>query len=312
MKRIFLLLFSLACITSVLFAQGNAVNKTTEFYSVKGVDTLRLDRYDMLSPDSKLKPCLIYVFGGGFVGGVRESESYDKFFNNLLHQGYMVISIDYRLGLKGVKDPSQFPVALANSIAMATEDLVDATRYVLDNATKWNIDPEAIVACGSSAGAITVLQAEYALCNKDVLSKKLPADFNYAGVIAFAGAVFSPSGDLKWTGKPAPMQLFHGDADNQVPFDKIQIMNAGLYGSKHIAGQLDAHQYPYYFYKVENAAHEIASIPMTYNLNEINAFLEQFVKGKSQLILNTSVQQIGKPEMKKDFGLMDYIEANTK
>lgn len=312
MKRILLFLFSMVCVVSVLLAQNSSRSKTTYVYSVKGADTLKLDKYDKLSPGGGLKPCLIYVFGGGFVGGVRESDSYDKFFNNILDQGYSVISIDYRLGLKDVGDPSEFPAALANSITMAVEDLFDATRYVLDNAAAWNIDKNMIVACGSSAGAITVLQAEYAICNREELTKSLPQGFNYAGIIAFAGAIFDTYGRLHWANKPAPIQLFHGDADNQVPFDKIEVMNAGFYGSKHIAEQLDRLQYPYYFYKVENAAHEIAGIPMAYNLNEVNTFLEQFVKEKRPLIINTSMQQIGKPEMEKDFTVMDYVDANIR
>jgi len=311
MKNRFILLLSFALVSFGLFAQEQALQKTTHIYSVKGTDTLRFDKYDGIGVNDS-KPCFIYVFGGGFVGGVRASDSYTKLFTNMVNRGYTVISIDYRLGLKGVKDPAQFPVALANSITMAVEDLFDATKYVLDNATAWNIDADKIVTCSSSAGAITVLQAEYAISAKDALARKLPANFNYAGVIAFAGAIFSPSGDLKWMNKPAPILMFHGDADNQVPYDKIEMMNAGLYGSKHIAGQLDELHYPYYFYKVENAAHEMAGIPMTHNLNDINAFLEQFVESKLPLIINTEVEVIGKPEMKKDFDLMDYIKANTQ
>lgn len=311
MKIRIILLLSAVLITLVSFAQADEINRTTHIYSVKGTDTLRLDRYYLPSAVNP-QPCLIYVFGGGFAGGVKSSDSYNKLFSNMLNQGYSVVSIDYRLGMKGVKDPSEFPAALIQSIFMAVEDLFDATRYVIDNAEDLNINPDMIVTCGSSAGAITVLQAEYAISNNEVLSEKLPDGFDYAGVIAFAGAIFNMDAKLQWANKPAPILLFHGDADKSVPFDKIEMMNAGLYGSKHIADQLNTLQYPHYFYKVENAAHEMAVIPMDWNLNEINAFLQQFVKEKRQLITNTAVQQIGKPEMKKDFSLMDYIRANTQ
>lgn len=288
---------------------GNTIKKETYIYSTKGTDTLRLDRYDNPSV-SGLKPCLIYVFGGGFKGGNRSDKHYDKFFNFLLDKGYQVISIDYRLGLKDIKDPSQFPAALPRSIYMAVEDMLDATSYIIENAKEWNIDTNMLIPCGSSAGAITVLHAEYAIANKEAVSERLPKDFNYAGIISLAGAIFSHTGRLEWKNSPAPIQFFHGDADSNVPFDKIEAMNMGFYGSKYIAEQLDLMKSPYYFYKVENAAHEISGTPIQQNLNEINAFLEQLVKEKKQIIINTQVEQIGKPEMKKNFGLMDYIKAN--
>lgn len=288
---------------------GNVIKKETHIYSTKGTDTLRLDRYDNPSISGQ-KPCLIYVFGGGFKGGNRSDKYYDKFFNFLLDKGYQVVSIDYRLGLKEVKDPFQFPAALPRSIYMAVEDLFDATSYVIENAKEWNIDTNMIIPCGSSAGAITVLHAAYTIANKETLSEKLPEDFNYAGIISLAGAIFSHTGSLEWKNPPAPILLFHGDADSNVPFDKIEAMNMGFYGSQHIVTQLDAIKSPYYFYKVENAAHEIASTPIQQNINEINIFLEQLVVERKQIIINTSVEQIGKPEMKKDFGLMDYIKAN--
>ncbi|MDR2955520.1 MAG: carboxylesterase family protein [Prevotella sp.] len=285
------------------------IDKQTYVYSIKGGDTLRLDKYNL--PDNiTRKPCVIYVFGGGFMQGSRLAAHYDQYFNFLLGKGYQVVSIDYRLGLKGVKDPAQFPVALANSIGMAVEDLFDATNYIINNAEEWSINPDFIIPTGSSAGAITVLHGEYSIANKDDLSKKLPDNFNYAGIIAFAGAIFSHTGDMEWKTSPVPIQLFHGDADRNVPFDKIEAMNMGFYGSKYIAGKLDKIQSPYYFYEVENAAHEIASTPMQVNLNEINAFLEQMVIGKQPLIINTTIEQIGKPEMQKKFELMDYIKAN--
>ncbi|MDR1681670.1 MAG: alpha/beta hydrolase, partial [Prevotellaceae bacterium] len=74
MKKISIVLFSMA--TVVLLCQGAAVyagvvcRKATEVYAVKGADTLRMDRYDTPS-DTGLRPCVIFVFGGGFANGTR-------------------------------------------------------------------------------------------------------------------------------------------------------------------------------------------------------------------------------------------------
>ena len=100
-----------------------------------------------------------------------------------------------------------FIAALQHAIDTAVEDFYDATGFVINQSSDWNIDVEQIVASGSSAGAITVLQAEYDLCNGHELAKRLPAGFNYAGVISYAGAV---SGVLPphWEKMPCPIMLF--------------------------------------------------------------------------------------------------------
>lgn len=282
------------------------------------------------------KPCLIFVFGGGFVAGTRDQKSQIPFFKELANYGYKVISIDYRLGLKkageiaaqkakieketGIKQKKSSPKDFLNTfngtIEMAVEDLFDATNYVLEHADEWNIDKNMIVACGSSAGAITVLHGEYNISNKTALAKKLPTDFNYAGVISFAGAIFSMQGDLKWRNTPTPILFFHGDSDKNVPYDQLRVKILGIktkygfFGSKHIAKQLDKMKSPYYFYSVERAAHEISGSPMSKNTNEIKTFLDKFVKNKEKLIINTEVQQLDKPELKKKFGIKDYLEGN--
>lgn len=81
-------------------------------------------------------------------------------------------------------------LGMARTISMAVEDLYDATAFIVDKADEWGIDSSQIVACGSSAGAITVLHGEYALCNASPLVQHLPVGFRYAGIVSFAGAIF--------------------------------------------------------------------------------------------------------------------------
>lgn len=314
MKKCILILFF-----SVFFFSLQAetkIDKQTFVYSVKEGDTLRLDKYDSFVRTEK-KPCIIYMFGGGFYSGNRDRADYIPYFNQLVENGYVVVSIDYRLGFRKAKDklagnPDIQALAslLGNTVSMAVEDLFDATAFVLSNADDWGVDKNLIVANGSSAGAISVLQAEYEICNKSELARKLPDGFNYAGVMSFAGAIFSMNGDLKWAQKPAPILFFHGDADSNVPYDKIELMTLGFYGSKHICLQLDDLKAPYYFYDIENAAHEIARLPMELNLNEIMTFLDKFVKKKENLAIYSKVRQLDKPEVNKDFEIFDYIKSN--
>ena len=314
MNRILLSFLILSVVLSCSCPVKEAkVEKETYLYSVKNADSLYLDRY-VSSAVSKPEACVIFLFGGGFVGGVRDAKDYIPYFNSLAESGITVVSIDYRLGMKGVTKeslttPEQFVAILKHTIDMAVEDLYDATNYVLKR-TDWNIDPSRVIISGSSAGAVSVLQAEYDLVNSSVLAQKLPEGFNYAGVISFAGAVLSLYGDLTFSEETCPIMLFHGNADSNVPYDKMVMGDIGFYGSNHIAFKLKESSLPFYFCSVNNAAHEIANTPMNDNVDEIKIFIDKFVLLKQPLFMESIVEQIGKPELRKDFEPYDYITAN--
>ena len=153
------------------------VQKENFVFSIKGTDTLSLDKYELpsISPASK-KPVMIFAFGGGFKGGDKADKGYVPYFEFLARNGFVVVSTDYRTTLKNldpskVSSPMDFIAALQHAIDTAVEDFYDATGFVINQSSDWNIDVERIVASGSSAGAITVLQAEYDLCNGHELAK---------------------------------------------------------------------------------------------------------------------------------------------
>ena len=308
MKRI-LVLFALFAAAA---GYAQTVEKQTFVYAVKQTDTLRLDRYVALTPDSRTKPCLMFVF----VGGRRDNASFLSYFEYYARKGYVVVSIDYRLGMKkamqaGTLSEETFPEAWITTLAMATGDLYDATAYVCDHASAWGVDKTRIVASGSSAGAITVLMGEYGICNEHPMAQqKLPQDFNYAGVISYAGAIFDTQEELRWTKTPAPMLLFHGDADRNVPYDAVLYDGNGFFGSKHIADMLTERRIPHWFYSVANTNHVMATRPMYDNRYEIDAFLEKLVLKREPLVIDTYVTPLEAPELPKAFTLSDYIDAN--
>ena len=193
---------------------------------------------------------------------------------------------------------------------IAVEDLFDATNFVVDNAVEWGIDPGLIVTCGSSAGAITVLQGEYERCNRTLTAQILPEDFRYAGVISFAGAIFSNHGHLAWNDIPAPVQLFHGDADKNVPYSKLKLFKLAFFGSEYIARKYEKNGFPFYFHLEENADHKVAGSPLSENRGEILDFLEKYVIEKQQLQTTVTVTHPDKPGVKKNFGIRTYIETN--
>lgn len=285
-------------------------DKQTYVYAVDGVDTLRLDHY--VAPEKGCRPCVIFVFGGGFSGGVRDKQADLPYFEFLLGEGFDVVSIDYRLGMKNYNSSSIFDFfgAMENSVNMAVEDLFRATNFILEHATQWQIDTHNIVASGSSAGAITVLQGEYMICNKMPLADILPEEFNYAGVMSFAGAVYTLDGAPDWTSAAAPMLLFHGNADRQVPYNKVAMFGCGMYGSKYIAKRLKECDAPYWFYSVEYETHAMASKPMHENHAEMVTFLEEFVLKRRPLQRTSYITDGAIPECRTFFLPTDYINSN--
>lgn len=207
------------------------------------------------------KPTVIFVFGGGFISGTRDDPYLLPWYKQLTDNGYKVVAIDYRLGLKGETKVGIAQVnALDRAIHMAVEDLFSATRYIIDNAGALEINPDNIVICGSSAGAITVLQADYELCNRTGTAGILPENFRYAGVISFSGGILSRHGKLKYAESPAPTLMFHGTDDKLVNYTQIRFFNLGFFGSDKIAARFEKFGYCYNILRYEGCGHEIASI----------------------------------------------------
>ena len=310
MKQLLLIALLLLCFTTVSAATPQ---KQTHLYAVKGADSLYLDHY--VSPVAGERGCMMFVFGGGFVSGTRDNEMYLPYFEFLTENGYDVVSIDYRLGLRALKDMPDASIKdmitlLSNTVTMAAEDLFSATQFVLDNAQQWQIDTKNIVTSGSSAGAITVLQAENALCNRTPSAAVLPADFRYAGVISFAGAIFSLKGAPEWKSTPAPILFFHGSADRQVPYDKASMFGIGFFGPKFLTKEFEKQSWPYWFYDIEYHTHAIAGLPMYENRNEILTFLNDFVQKRRPLSIHTYVRDGEQPKTETKFKVKDYLEAN--
>ena len=232
------------------------------------------------------KPTLLFMFGGGFIRGTRDDESYHSWFKTMTDNGYRVISIDYRLGLKGSNKVGVAQVnVLDKAIHMAVEDLFSATEFIIDNADELGVDPSEIVICGSSAGAISVMQAEYEICNRTSWAASLPEDFRYAGVMSFSGAILSREGKVdyrKFT--PAPTLMLHGTADGLVPYEQIAVFNLGFFGAGKLVDRFKKFDFNFNMYHFIGYGHEIAgSMYSTVDLQK--RFLEtNVIEGKKRII----------------------------
>ena len=82
-------------------------------------------------------PAIICIHGGGFRAGKRDG--YDGLIVKLAQQGYVAVTVSYRLAPK-----YQFPAAVHDTKA--------AVRWLRANAAKYKVDPTRIGATGGSAG----------------------------------------------------------------------------------------------------------------------------------------------------------------
>lgn len=314
----------LSVLLPVCYVCGTDLVKETYVFNVtdRG-DTLRLDRYPAIGADccSSIDgkndaggQVLLFAFGGGFKGGQRDHESFLPLFRFLVENGVTVVSTDYRTTLGGVDQssmasPDRFKEALYNAISTAVKDFYSATAFVAAHAREWGISADSIVACGSSAGAITVLQAEYGICNGMVPGGVLPDGFNYSGVIAMAGAVCSHGAPV-WENAPARMLLFHGDADAIVPFRQAVMDGFGLWGSQTISNGLQENGIPHRFHIFRGRSHEIAGLPMTECRGEILDFIKSLSRMSSPAIIVTDEKIPGTEDYRTGFTIEDYIRAN--
>lgn len=261
-----------------LFAKRDTCDLFMDVYNpAEGTDTL---------PGGKKKPTIIFAFGGSFMTGSRDAMHYRPWFRAMADRGYRMISIDYRLGMKGYDKIGVFQVnALDRAIHMAVEDMISATSFLLDNAETMDIDPSCIVISGSSAGAITALQTDYETSNRTEWASPLPEGFRYAGVMSFAGAILSRDGKLKYGTEPAPTLMFHGTEDSVVPYSQIKIFRLGFFGSSKIAERFKKFGYVYSIYREQGHDHEVA-VAMYETVAQQIMFLENNVSGDSRCCID--------------------------
>ena len=225
------------------------------------------------------KPAVMFVFGGGFIEGERSDPFSVKWFNRLNEEGYTVVTIDYRLGMKGYtvgkglagayKASDRFALAQA----VGVEDVFSAVAFLAEN-KDLGIDVNNLVLSGSSAGAIISMASEYAIVNGN--AEGLPAGFNFKGVMSFAGAIISNMGAPKYKAAPCPTLMLHGTADKAVAYDHFGALGRGIWGSSYLAAAFAKKGWEHCIYRFVNRTHDVAAY-MNYIWSIEKEFLEQNV-----------------------------------
>ena len=118
-----------------------------------------------LASSDKPTPCVMYIHGGGWLGGDKSTLNADTL-KKLLDAGISVAAINYRYLKQTIIDtgskPGEAPIQPRGAYAEppVKEPLSDAARalqFLRHNAAKWNIDPQRVGLTGGSAGACSSL-----------------------------------------------------------------------------------------------------------------------------------------------------------
>lgn len=176
---------------------SDIVYRTTTTHDGQTID-LMLDIYEPVGDSAQERPAVFWMFGGGWTSGNRDQLA--GYAEDSARRGYVGVTIDYRIRPGGGD--------LIAAAWDAYDDTVAAADWLIDNASDYRIDPDAVVAGGYSAGAINALNLLYAPGTRG------PEESPAAGAVSIAGVSFvGPSGE-----RP-PAIMHHGTADNVVSYE---------------------------------------------------------------------------------------------
>ena len=169
-----LTLFVLAGVATPPAAYAQSTDPATRFVEVSGgyrlfpditylraggID-LKLDLYQ--ARGSAPTPTLIYIHGGGWTNGSKESSALT--FLPYLEMGWSVVNVEYRMA-----DVAHAPAAV--------EDCRCALRWIYRNAERYNFDVSRIVVTGNSAGGHLALTTGMVTADAG-LDRQCPGDRN--------------------------------------------------------------------------------------------------------------------------------------
>ena len=136
MKNKNIFLFIVFLIPIILSGQNNKVIKDIPYSQETISDRQKLDIYFPKIIEDKM-PCLVWIHGGAWLAGSKDYLAPE--IDTLLHHGYIVASIGYRLSNEAI-----FPAQI--------NDCKAAVRFLKANHKEYNIDTSRMAVAGPSAG----------------------------------------------------------------------------------------------------------------------------------------------------------------
>lgn len=271
---------------------------------------LKLDVYYPKTDLFKNRPLVMLIHGGGFYIGSKASACEAALATSLAKRGYLVASIDYRLGFKLI------PSDIELSAYRAIQDAHAALRFLAHNAKGLGIDPTQVYIGGTSAGAVASLNTAFMKNDErperilkageeGVLGKieesgnKYTATFNIKAVVNMWGAV----ADVNVIDKDEkiPVISIHGTADDIVPFENDypfrnslmvnRLVMDKMYGSKPIHDRLQILGVRNHLVTLDGLGHE----PELETYNTLNNWMDTISNNVSRFLYEETAPEVVLP-----------------
>ena len=271
---------------------------------------LKLDIYYPKTDLFKGRPLVMLIHGGAFYIGSKESACEATLATSLAKRGYLVASIDYRLGFKLT------PADIELSAYRAIQDANAALRFLAHNAQGLGIDPNQVYVGGTSAGAVASLNTAFMknderperimeaslegkLGKIEESGNKYTEAFTIKAVINMWGAV----ADLNIIDKDEniPVLSIHGTADEIVPFENDypfrnslminRLVMDKMYGSKPIHDRLQILGIRNKLYSLEGLGHE----PELATYNTLNNWMDTISSNVSRFLYEETAPDVTLP-----------------
>lgn len=322
MKKIYSFLFAVLSFVSVSNAQnycsGNRyIQEVFAAYSLTSnitygsntsssgsATTLKMDIYEPQGDNEQIRPLVVFAHGGSFIGGDKAQPDTKPICEKLAKRGYVVASINYRIGMWPINQTNA-----TKAVLRAVQDMKAAVRYFWKDAVTTNtykIDTNNIFVGGSSAGAFMALHYaymdKYSELNGIIDSNTIVSMGGFEGTsgnpgypcrikagINLCGAL----GKKEWAESGnVPMVSMHGTQDGTVPYATSMIQVSGFNimvvdGSKSVKDRTYPISLENPFYTWYNADH----IPFASNAN--SATWQAYLDTTMAFVGNFLYKQLG-------------------
>jgi acetyl esterase/lipase len=162
---------------------------------------LHMDVYRPAGDTATRRPVVLWMHGGYFIFGDKSNMS--GYARDSARRGYVSVSLQYRLRSD---IPTSDVVGIVAAAYDAYDDATAALAWLREHAAEYGIDPDAIVAGGYSAGAVTAFNLAH------LPGQSGPATSQVQAALSVAGLTFG----VPEVGEP-PVLAFHGTDDTIVP-----------------------------------------------------------------------------------------------
>lgn len=271
---------------------------------------LKLDVYYPKTDLFKNRPLVLLIHGGAFYIGSKESACEAALATSLAKRGYLVASIDYRLGFK--LTPSDVELSAYRAI----QDANAALRFLAHNAKGLGIDPTQVYIGGTSAGAVASLNTAFMknderperileaseegkLGKIEESGNKYAETFNIKAVVNMWGAV----ADVNIIDKDERISVLsiHGTADDIVPFENDypfrnalminRLVMDKMFGSKSIHNRLQILDIRNRLVSLDGLGHE----PELATYNTLNNWMDTISNNVSRFLYEETAPDVVLP-----------------